>query len=182
MAKEVPLKRGKVLRRNVKGRTQIAKRRNRAITNEEKEIFLGHLSGCCNISAAAAAAKRSVDGFNRIRNRDAEFARLCHEAIETGHTTIEALMLERARLALEEQKNDPLGAVGEAARQKGEAYALSLNGDQILRLLAYHRRTVNGGPRRAGPLPGPAASEDEACAAILKKLAVLRKRIDAKKA
>jgi hypothetical protein len=179
MAKETPVGRGKVVRRNVNGRAQIAKHRNRAITAEEKAAFLGHLSGCCNVTASAVAAGRTHDGFYRIRNRDPEFAAQWQGALEAGHATIEALMLERARMALEAEKHD--GEAGSAARQQGTAFALSMDSDQILRLLAFHRRSVNG-DRRVGKSVGPAASEEEATAAILKKLALLRKRLDAKNA
>jgi hypothetical protein len=167
----------KVVRHNVNGKPQIARRRNNAITAAEKEAFLDHLAQCCNATASAVAAGRSYDGFNRIRRLDPEFSAQWQDALEAGHANIEALMLERARMALEAKKPD-----GESdASKQGFAFALSMDADQILRLLAFHRRTVNGG-KRGGPPVGPAASEEVACAAILKKLAVLRKRIDAEKA
>ena len=168
----------KVVRHNVNGMKQIAQRRNRAITTQEKEAFLDHLAQCCNTTASAEAAGRSYDGFNRIRQRDPQFAAQWQDALEAGHAAIEALMLERARMALQAKK--PTKGKSKAA-SAGAEFALSMDADQILRLMTLHRRTVNGG-RRGGSAASPAASEEEACAAILKKLTVLRKRIDAKKA
>ena len=77
-----------VIRNTVNGTPQIAKRRNRAITNGEKQAFLDHLAQCCNVSASAAAAGRSYDGFNRIRIRDPQFAALWRDALETGYAHI----------------------------------------------------------------------------------------------
>lgn len=177
MAQEFDAGRDKVVRRNINGKPQIATRRNRAITAAEKAAFLDHLAQCCNVTASAAAAGRSVDGFNRIRNRDAEFAAAWQDALKSGYAMIEALMLERAKQALEAKKADGASA---AARQ-GAEYALAMDSELILRLLTLHRRTVQG-DRRGGNAPPVAASEEVACAAILKKLKQLRKRNNAKKA
>ena len=177
-----------VIRNTVNGTPQIAKRRNRAITNGEKQAFLDHLAQCCNVSVSAAAAGRSYDGFNRIRIRDPQFAALWRDALETGYAHIEALMLERAHMALQAENLDAadIGSEQDAqqvkeAKAQGARLALSMDADQILRMLSFHRRTVNGGKRGGSPKRA-AASEEVACAAILKKLQVLRKRIDAKKA
>lgn len=178
MASERKAGQGKVVRRNVNGKPQIAKQRNRAITEKEKQAFLDHLARCCNGQASAKAAGRSYDGFNAIRNRDPEFAAQWQDALAAGYAFIEALLLERSRIALQAKK--PKQGESEATRQ-GTEFAMSMDADQILRLMAFNKRAVNGG-RHGGPPPGPAASEEEACAAILKKLAVLRKRIDAGKA
>ncbi len=185
MATEQEAGRGKVIRNTVNGQPQIAKRRNRAITMSEKQAFLDHLAKCCNVTASAMATGRSYDGFSRIRIRDPEFAAQWQDAIEAGHATIEALMLERAHMALQaEQPTVSSGKEEEGSSEasaQGSQFALSMNADQILRLLVLHRSTVNGA-KRGGPSKRAAASEDVACAAILKKLDVLRKRIDGKKA
>jgi hypothetical protein len=177
MPSEKKARPGKVVRRNNNGTPQIAKQRGRVITAREKQAFLDHLSRCSNASASAEAAGRSYDGFNEIRKRDPEFAALWQDALQAGYAYVEALILERSRIALEAEK--PKEGESEAARQ-GAQFALSMDADQILRLMTLHKRTVNGG-RRGGNAPRPAASEEEAAAAIMKKLAVLRRRLDAKK-
>jgi hypothetical protein len=182
MAHEHEADANKVVRSNVHGHPILARRRVSKVSEAEKQAFLDHLAQCCNGHASAEAAGRAYNSFNRIRMRDSEFAADWLDALRAGHATIEALMIERAHIALQAKKS---GGADEAADQpsaasaQGAEYALSMDSDQILRLLAHNQRVVSGG-RRRGKTPRPAASEEEACAAILKKLKQLRKRNDAK--
>lgn len=173
---------GKVLGTNMHGQPILARRDKRKITEAEKRAFLDHLAECCNGEASAQAAGRRYAAFYRIRRRDPQFDADWRDALQAGHAAIEALMIERAHIALLAKKTGGPDETDEpsAASIAGAEYALSMDSDQILRLLAHNQRTVSGG-RRGGNTPRPAASEEEACAAILKKLKQLRKRIDAKK-
>jgi hypothetical protein len=201
MAKQVRLGDEKVIRAGPHGKALVGKPNRNAISGEQRASFLDHLSCCSNVRASAAAVGLRQNALYRMRHRDPEFAAQWQDALTAGYATIEALLLERARLALEARrsgKNSPDdradgtapvdgpdgnqgGGGGADALAAGDDFALSMDSDQILKLLAAHRRTINGTPR-GGRRPGPAASEAEACEAIRKKLDALRKRIDAKKA
>lgn len=183
MARKKTIESGKVVRTSSSGKRQISKRHSAALTEAEKDTFLDHLAQCCNVSASAEACGRSDQSYYKLRDNDPQFAARWQAALEAGHATIEALLLERARDALQARVGDGERCDGESdGAAKGRAFALAMDTEQILRLMWMHRRTVATGQRRGGRPMGPAASEEEAASAILKKLTVLRKRLDAKNA
>lgn len=129
----------------------------------ERQIFLDHVAACCNVTAAAAAAKVGVSTVYDARRRDPGFAQAWDEAIEAGYATLEALLLQRA-------------AVG-GAYVPGETRVPGP--ETIDTWLALDLLRLSRTPRRAPRAPGrpPRRAEEQALAeSIRAKLEVLEKR------
>jgi hypothetical protein len=126
-------------------------------------VFLDHLAGCCNVTAAAAAAGVGVSTVYDARRRDPVFAQAWDEAIEAGYATLEALLIERA-------------AVGGAY----EPGATKVPGPETIDTwLALDLLRLSRAPKRAPKASGPRPrrTEEKALAdAICAKLDVLEKR------
>lgn len=168
MAREVRIGNNKVIRENSEGRLHVIKERSNAWPAKCRAAFLDHLAASCNVTEAAKAVGVFPATPHRVRRRDPAFAQQWLEALKVGYVTLETMLLNRAILA--------------AALPTGETAVPDANGmttDQALRLLERHKNTVSGVARRAGPKP---ATEEETYRNIVKKLAVLRKRIDAGRA
>jgi hypothetical protein len=170
MGKEIRIEADKIIRRNSNGELYAGTLRHNAWSMKSRAAFLDHLAATCNVTEAA----RSVGVFpatpHRVRRRDPEFAEQWRVALETGYMTVETMLVERAMrvLAL------PIGET-----QAPDAHEMSV--EQAIRLIDHHKRGVSGGKRGAGA-PPKRATEEETYKAIVKKMQVLRKRIDAGKA
>lgn len=172
MAKSMPTGIDLTLHNGKKGKAQVRSVRQDGWTAAKRAVFLDHVAATCNISASADAVGLWPSSAYSLRRRDPDFAAQWHIALETGFDRLQAMLIERA-----------MGPMTIAIGDTPVPDITTMDTDLALRLIEFNRKQVSGGPkRRGGPAPGPAASEDVACAAILKKLDILRKRIDAKKA
>jgi hypothetical protein len=79
-----------------KRRVQVRKAPRGSFGTPERQVFLDHLAGCCNVTQAAAAAGVGVSTVYGARRSDPVFAQAWDEAIEIGYATLEALLIERA--------------------------------------------------------------------------------------
>ena len=149
------------------GKAKKSKLRNRRWSVAKQAEFLDHLAATCNAEASAHAANVCRSTAYRLRRRDAEFARLWQGALETGYTVLETLLVGRAIKALQPEMG---------ATDVPDPNAIST--ETALRILDRHYRSVKTHTKIGGPIPRR-ASEDEARDAILAKLDILQKRIDA---
>lgn len=141
------------------------------LTDTKRAIFLDHVAATCNVRYSADMVGVATTVLYAARRRDPEFAEQWRSAIHMGYDRLEALLVERAlspRLL-------PLGA-GEVG-VKPPSDTLDIDPDLAIRLLAMHRKYVTSGVRHVRQI-SKQASEAETDAAILKKLRVLRIRVD----
>ncbi len=144
-------------------RVQVRKVREGGFTEEKKQLFLDHLAGSCNVSAAARAAGVSMPTISYHRERDPLFAERFGQALERGYVTIEAMLMERAAGG---GVYEPGGDVPDARTMDTD---LALN---LMRL----RRAPPGLKSNLGGCAPRKASLAELEAAILAKLDVLAVR------
>jgi hypothetical protein len=130
---------------------------------EARQVFLDHLAGCANVTAAAAAAGVGVTTVYDARRRDPVFAQQWAEAVEIGCSTLEALLMEKAALG---------GAyVPGGTNVPGPE---TIDPWLALELLRLHRAAK--GARNVGGAPVRRADEEALAEAILAKLDVLERR------
>ena len=144
-------------------RVQVRKAARGSFGEAERQVFLDHLAGCANVTAAAAAAGVGVSTVYDARRREPGFAKQWDEAIEAGYTTLEALLIERAA------KGGGY-APGETPVPGPEAIDTGLALD-LLRLSRSPRAA-----RHPGGAPPRRAEEQALAEAILAKLDVLERR------
>lgn len=65
-------------------------------TDAKKDRFLAVLADSCNVTLAAKAIRRSVSSVYVQRSKNADFRRLWDQALSTGYSRLELMMLERA--------------------------------------------------------------------------------------
>lgn len=149
------------------------KRSPRAISQRKREDFIAHLSETCNISLSAERVGVATKTFYRIRQRDAAFAAEWQAALETGYRRLE-MGLVQAALAVVEGRGAGEDEGGEgAARPVIEPMTM----EQALRLMGRHEESVrSGGFRSNRRTRGPVPTSEETDAAILKRLAILRRQ------
>ena len=171
MAKSCSTGENLILHNSGNGCAQLRTVRRDGWTAARRAVFLDHVAATCNIAASAEAVGLWPSSAYNLRRRDPDFAAQWHVALETGFDRLQAMLIERA-----------MGPMTIAIGETPTPDISKMDTELAFRLIEFNRKQVSGGPKRGGPPKGPAASEDVACAAILKKLHVLRKRIDAKKA
>lgn len=128
-------------------------------------MFLEHLAGCCNVSAAAEATGMSERSVYTLRLRDDSFAAQWQAALSIGYARLEGLLIERAG-----------GRADVPGGDVPAANASTLDPDLALQLLRQHRAGINGLPRPGGSQPGK-ADKQELAAAILRQLDLLNRRL-----
>ncbi len=141
------------------------------LTDTKRAIFLDHVAATCNVRYSAEKIGVATTALYAARRRDPEFAEQWRSAIHMGYDRLEALLVQRAlspRLL-------PLGAGKVGVPPPSDT--LDIDPDLALRLLSMHRKYVISGTRQVVP-KSKQASEAETDAAILKKLRVLRIRVD----
>lgn len=141
------------------------------LTDTKRAIFLDHVAATCNVRYAAEKVGVVTTALYAARRRDPEFAEQWRAAIHMGYDRLEALLVQRAlspRLL-------PLGAGKVGVPPPSDT--LDIDPDLALRLLSLHRKYVVTGTRQVVQKTKQ-ASEAETDAAILKKLRVLRIRVD----
>jgi hypothetical protein len=141
------------------------------LTDAKRAIFLDHVAATCNVRYAADMVGVVTTALYAARRRDPEFAAQWRAAIHMGYDRLEALLVQRAlcpRLL-------PSGAGEVGVPPPSET--LDIDPDLALRLLSMHRKYVVTGTRQVVQKTKQ-ASEAETDAAILKKLRVLRIRVD----
>ena len=77
-------------------RVQVRKVREGGWTQERRRAFLDQLAACSNVTRAVKAVGLSNAAAYELRARDPDFAAAWEDALETGYTTLESMMLERA--------------------------------------------------------------------------------------
>lgn len=141
-----------------------------ALTAQKKGRFLEALAETCCVAKAAAAVGHPVDAFYRIRLRDPAFAAQWQEAIAIGYAQVEErLILD----AMGRQANDNEGADGSGGGRMDK-----YEREQALNLLKYHREMAFfGTSSRGGGTPRKISEEADTDAAILARLAAVKKRL-----
>lgn len=138
---------------------------------KRRATFLTVLAATCNVRLAAERAGVTTTTAYRVRRMEPAFATLWREAIVAGYERLETALLARAmgtdsKAMAGFEFGDP-----EAVLPEGE-----IDADLALRLLNRNRAKAEGSsrPARAGR---HVATEAETNAALLKKLAVLRRQL-----
>lgn len=153
------------------GTIRMVRERRYTLTDTKRAIFLDHVAATCNVRYSAEKIGVVTTALYAARRRDPEFAEQWRAAIHMGYDRLEALLVERAlspRLL-------PLGAGKVGVPPPSDT--LDVDPDLALRLLSMHRKYVVTGTRQVVQKTKQ-ASEAETDAAILKKLRVLRIRVD----
>lgn len=146
------------------------RRSSREISQGKRDDFIRHLSETCNVTLSAERTGVAITTFYRIRRRDAAFAAAWQGALEDGYHRLEMGLVQAALAVVEGRR---VGADEGEARPVIEPMTM----EQALRLLARHEEAVRSGrsrPNRGGK--GPMPTSEETDAAILKRLAVLRRQ------
>jgi hypothetical protein len=145
------------------------RREPRRWTAERRAVFLETLAATCCVAKAAEAVGATPSTAYSLKLRDAEFAAQWQEAIAIGYAQVEERLI--------------LDAMGRAANDReghgtdgGDGVRMDkYEREQALNLLKWHRAEATGMARRGGKLR--CAEQDETDAAILARLAAVRKRI-----
>lgn len=148
-------------------RVQVREAPRGSFGEAERRVFLDHLAGCANVTAAAKAAGVGVSTVYDARRREPGFAQQWDEALEMGYVTLHSLLLEAA---------------------KGGAYVpggTEVPGPETIDTgLALDLLRLSRSPkaaRKTGGAPPRRASEKALAEAILAKLDVLAKRRERKR-
>lgn len=147
-------------------RSDLLERANpRGFSARKRQRFLEALELTCAITKAARYAGVSYQTVYNRRRNDEVFARQWEEALASGVTRLEAMVLEKsgAGLAL---PSDPEAA----AAAVGTEFSL----EAALKVLNYRRGMVAAGGKPVGNLRN--ATRAETTAALLKSLDIARKR------
>lgn len=145
---------------------EVGRKARVGMTAQRKARFLEVLAETCCVARAAEAAGFAPARFYGLRLKDAAFAAQWQEAIAIGYAQVEERLI--------------LDAMGRAANDNGDADAArdgrmdKYEREQALNLLKWHRAEAIGKPRGGG-LRGRLALQDETDAAILTRLAAVRK-------
>lgn len=135
-------------------------------TERVKSLFLDHLAASCNVTHSAEKAGKKPHHAYSLRRRDAEFARRWDKALEVGYAGIEAMLLERAKSGIENGEENP-------------SNSKNISAEFAMKLLGEHRKLM-ASLKKSEPDVQAVASEEETNAAIIKRLRVLKNRIDKK--
>lgn len=167
-----------VLRGSNGRRAQVCRARLKQWTGRGEKRFLAVLSATCNMKLACREVGLSVNSAYGHRQRWPDFARAWDTAVEEGYFALEMAMLENARSSL--------GPDGDAEIDWQPAIPMEpITAEHGLALLhmnkasAFRHWAQRNGIRGWGRNPSEEMSEKEVNEGILKKLSVLRMRIDA---
>ena len=136
--------------------------KRREWTPEKEDMFFENLGETCNVRKAALAAGVDPRRAYARRGRDPAFAQRWCDVRATAFLRLEERLIR-----------DSLGEFDEEA---GEREMTQSERELALNLLKFHNGAV-GGPRSSGTPPRRAAQE-ETDAAILAKLAALKRRLE----
>jgi hypothetical protein len=138
---------------------------------ERKATFLAELAATCCVQRAAEAAGVAPASCYSRRLRDPQFGADWEEAIAIGYAQVEERLILDAmgRAANDDGADGDGGAASGARMDKYER-------EQALNLLKWHRAEAVLRPRSRGGA-GKVAADDETDAAILARLAAVRKRL-----
>jgi hypothetical protein len=131
----------------------------------DRAAFLDHLAATCNVKMSCEAVGKYPCSAYTLRRRDADFADLWDQALETGYAALETILVERARRVID----IPIGGTADLPDPEHVMTELGL------RLLAAYQKRMAGG-QRAGRRPYKRVTEDDTNAEILKRLRVLYRR------
>ncbi|MEP7349262.1 MAG: hypothetical protein ABI668_04825 [Sphingorhabdus sp.] len=159
-------------------RAQVSRARLKQWTARGEARFLSVLSATCNVKLACRAVALSVPSAYMHRERWPDFGRRWDEAVEEGYLALEMGMLENAMASIDpdgphEVDRETAIPMEPMTPQQGLAL-LHMNKHSAFRHWA--RRT---GVRGWGRNRREEMSDDELTRSLLKKLAVLRLRLDA---
>ena len=131
-------------------------------TSKQREAFLDHLAGSCNVRASAEMAGVPVCSIYTQRRRDPKFAEDWQAALSAGYDLLETHLVG---IALAGERAD--------ARRPIETAIGTIDVETALRLLAAHRNARRG--KWAGGPPLHRATREQTDAAILRKLAAMER-------
>ncbi len=148
---------------------RLVKARKNGWTKAKQEAFLAALGGTCNIAAALRKVRMSRSGLDKLRSRDAGFRARMREAVREAYRNLELFTIEKMMNGTVKTVTKPGGHV-----ETVHEYPLHL----AVQLLRLHKDD------------SPAASEDapmaedreEVTNRLLRKIAAVRKRLDAEAA
>jgi hypothetical protein len=137
-------------------------------TGAKRRIFLDTLAATLSARRAARAAGMSYSAAFALKRRDPEFASLWRQAVIDGYSTLETMVMERSALggAPDPEDGDPEEPPDPAR----------MDPDLAMKLLQLKQREILGAPHKGSP-PLKRATPAETDAAILRKLAALRRRL-----
>lgn len=147
----------------------------REVPQERIDDFLARLAECCNMSRAARQAGVSTSMIYRLRGRDAAFAAAWQEAIEAGYQRLEMGLIEAALARVSKTTGET--APDESSDDAAVSVIEPMTMEQAIQLLGRYRATVRSGKlqsNRRGAARAPTSEETDA--AILKRLAILRRQ------
>jgi hypothetical protein len=145
-------------------------------TKAKRRIFLETLAATCVARWAARAAGMSYSAASALRSRDPAFAEAWQKARVDSFYTMESLVMEHAVLA----KRRGAGEGGEAdSFEPGDLPDASTMDPELAMKLMKQREGMLAAEAagKIGRPPLKVATEAETDAAILKKLAALRKQL-----
>lgn len=130
-------------------------------TEAKAEKFIQVLADGCNVSLAARTVRRSIANVYAQRAKDANFRAAWDQAIATGYSRLEAMMLERA-----------LHGTEKLVTVNGHSKIMREYNDRVALALLRHHRDA------ASAFDAGTDDEDyrEACERIIDKLARIRER------
>lgn len=134
-------------------------------TPARRSRFIAELAARCNVSEASRAVGKCHQSAYRLRARSAEFRAQWAQAIAEGHERLKLMLLERAINGTVREIRRP-GGVIERVTEYSERTALAL--------LKMHAETA----AEAGQAPLPDEEIEAVRKRIMRKLAVVRKRIE----
>lgn len=148
-------------------------------TQAKRARFLDLLAATANASAAARDVGMSKWSAFALRRRDPAFAALWQAALETAYVVLETTLLERAIGA--PVADDPANAIepGASLSDAEQAEIASAFDVQLAQELLKRRDGMAAMRKRPGP-PVKTITPDELAKTLEHKLAMLRKRLDAK--
>ncbi|MGB7411125.1 MAG: hypothetical protein WA910_08275 [Sphingopyxis granuli] len=195
-----------VVRAGNRRRLMRAKAPRTALSTRQCETFLSHLAESCNVTWSAAQAGLVCSTVYRLRARDEAFAAAWQEALTAGYQRLEMGLVQAALALVEGRPGaavagsreggepgpgsaDEKGAKAARAAKEGAApepdaakggdegrVIAPMTVDQAISLLGRHQASVRGGRARTLRPDKRMPTSEETDAAILKRLAILRRQ------
>lgn len=157
----------------------------RNVPQEKIEAFLSYLADSCNVTRSARRAGLAYSTLYDMRHRDEAFAARWQAALVAGYDRLEMALVEAALLAtgataiMDDEAIDD-GAIEDAAGdavREPQWVAPAMSVEQAMTLLRRHHASVQGGKGRGSrPGKGRMPTSAETDAAILERLAILRRQ------
>ena len=157
---------GSRVRRGADGRGRLIRTDGAQWSDEAEERFFDLLAASCNVKASVEAVGFTVYTVYRLRRLRPDFALRWRAALEQGHARLEMALFRAANDTLEGVKFD------------AEQPIPSMTAAEALRLVQLYGPMLRG----EGPEPGRRPrrrSLDEVRGSIMKKVAAIRRMIDA---